>query len=334
MKPPWITSLANRQLGRCFCRGNNCGDISTWDEHFDEFKERIDVVDDMAEDSLTYKPYDIFKYNQDKSGSLKEDDYITILHPLVVGMVNKVTKDSPPLLSILNNAALIFPNLQSIYLTVKVKDILFEGIEIDCRRNATEGKTFTVKRGISNSKDLGRLLAFDGKKELTLWGTKVCNSFKGTDGWIFAPFLNEDEDIWTYSADLCRNIRATFVKKTVFKGVDVFRYEADIGDMEHNEDEKCYCETPKTCLKKGVFDLTKCMGVPIYATLPHFLRTDETYLQQVQGLKPEPENHILTATPIEARKRMQFNLPISPNSKIDLMKSIPDALHPIFWVEE
>lgn len=40
-------------------------------------------------------------------------------------------------------------------------------------------------------------------------------------------------------------------------------------------------------------DLSKCMGVPLYATLPHFLRADNKYLEQVKGLEPKTEEHII-----------------------------------------
>lgn len=92
-----------------------------------------------------------------------------------------------------------------------------------------------------------------------------------------------------------RNIGGTLVENTVVKGVEVRRYEMDLGDMEHSEEDKCYCSTPKTCLKKGVFDLSKCLGVPIYATLPHFLRTDEIYSKQVKGLNATLNDHIIDA---------------------------------------
>lgn len=69
------------------------------------------------------------------------------------------------------------------------------------------------------------------------------------------------------------------------------RYEADFGDMSANEDMKCYCPTPGTCLRKGVFDVSKCMKVPIYVTLPHFYKTDEYFLDQVEGLHPNESIH-------------------------------------------
>lgn len=42
----------------------------------------------------------------------------------------------------------------------------------------------------------------------------------------------------------------------------------------------------------------------------------------------------MTGTPLLAVKRMQFNLPLAPNPKITLMKTLPVSLHPIFWLEE
>nr|ALR72543.1 sensory neuron membrane protein SNMP1b [Colaphellus bowringi] len=345
---------------------------------YDEFKEKIDVLDNDAEDSLTYYPYDIYKFNAEKSGKLSDTDYVTILHPALVGMVNQATRDSPALLSIVNKAiGPIFRDPESIYLTAKVKDILFDGVELNCKvtefaakavctqiksqipgiksdpeksiflfsllgvKNATVGKSIKVSRGISNSRDLGKVLEFDGKKVLKLWYEEQCNHFKGTDGWIIPPLLKPEEGLWSFSADLCRNVVAEYVEDSVTKGVKTRRYEATLADMQNNEEDKCYCPTPKTCLRKGVFDLSKCMGVPILATLPHFLEADEIYLQQVKGLNPILDKHIIriqlepmTGTPIEARKRLQFNLPVSASEKITLMRNVSTSLHPIFWIEE
>lgn len=42
----------------------------------------------------------------------------------------------------------------------------------------------------------------------------------------------------------------------------------------------------------------------------------------------------MTATPISAHKRLQFNMFIHPVPKFKLMKNFPEALLPLFWVEE
>lgn len=48
-------------------------------------------------------------------------------------MVNTVIRDSPALLNVVNKAIPpIFQNTTTIYVTVKVKDILFDGIKVYC----------------------------------------------------------------------------------------------------------------------------------------------------------------------------------------------------------
>lgn len=42
----------------------------------------------------------------------------------------------------------------------------------------------------------------------------------------------------------------------------------------------------------------------------------------------------LTGTPLMAAKRLQFNLEMKPIPQIEIMKSMPDILFPLFWVEE
>jgi len=42
----------------------------------------------------------------------------------------------------------------------------------------------------------------------------------------------------------------------------------------------------------------------------------------------------LTGTPIKAYKKIQFNVIIGPIPKLRLMKSFPEALFPLFWVED
>lgn len=79
------------------------------------------------------------------------------------------------------------------------------------------------------------------------------------------------------------------VNETVVKKIPVKVFETNLGDQSRDPEEKCYCRD--TCLKKGVFDLTKCMGVPLFATLPHFLDTDQDYLKLVDGLRPVHDRH-------------------------------------------
>lgn len=64
------------------------------------------------------------------------------------------------------------------------------------------------------------------------------------------------------------------------------QYTIDLGDQSQNPLEKCFCEAPDKCLKKGVMDLYKCVGIPIIASLPHLYLTDPSYTSTVSGLRP------------------------------------------------
>lgn len=81
------------------------------------------------------------------------------------------------------------------------------------------------------------------------------------------------------------------MKKTKYDGISVNKYTASLGDMSANKEDKCYCYTPDTCLKKGLMDLYKCGGIPIYISMPHFYDSDKSYLEGIEGLNPNQEDH-------------------------------------------
>lgn len=164
-----------------------------------------------------------------------------------------------------------------------------------------------VKRGIKVMHDLGRVVEYDGKKEMSAWSTKECNQYVGTDSTIFPPFLTKEEGIAAFAPDLCRyssplsyafvetfsfrSIVATFVEERDFRGIRVNRFVAGFGDMSTDPKLKCYCPKPDFCLKKGVHDLTNCVGAPIVTSLPHFWDGDESYQKGVRGLHPNEHEH-------------------------------------------
>ncbi|KAL3287346.1 hypothetical protein HHI36_001820, partial [Cryptolaemus montrouzieri] len=70
-------------------------------------------------------------------------------------------------------------------------------------RNATPGKRTVVKRGIRNSQELGKLIEFDGITQLKMYDSEECNTFRGTDGWIFPPFTTKENGLWAFAGELC-----------------------------------------------------------------------------------------------------------------------------------
>lgn len=42
----------------------------------------------------------------------------------------------------------------------------------------------------------------------------------------------------------------------------------------------------------------------------------------------------MTGAPLRAAKRMQFNMEVKPIEMVPLMRTMPELVFPIFWVEE
>ncbi|BES93073.1 Sensory neuron membrane protein 1 [Nesidiocoris tenuis] len=345
---------------------------------FDEWKEKGRLEDDASEDTVSFNMKATWYFQKSRSEGLTGDEMITIPHPVIFSMVMTVEREKPGALPMLAKALpALFNNLSTPFITARAMDILFDGIPINCSskefgpkavctmiaanpkglikaspelylfsffgpKNGTlDEERFTVKRGINDPKEVGSVVKFNDKTELTTWPTPECNALSGTDSTIFPPFIEDNEDIISFSADLCRSLPAKFRYKINYKGIPGNHYTADLGDMSANEDEKCYCPTPDTCLKKGAFDITKCAGAPIILTLPHYYLADPSYLDGVEGLHPEEEKHRIfmnfepiTGTPLGARKRLQFNIKSHPVKKISMMKNLPEGMIPIMWIEE
>ncbi|XP_050507504.1 sensory neuron membrane protein 1-like [Diabrotica virgifera virgifera] len=342
---------------------------------FQEWKEKVDVHDEEDNDIITYLSKDTFTRTSGP-GCVSGQTVVTIPHPMILGLVNAVSRAKPGALSLINKAIKsIYANPTSIFLTAKVDDILFDGVVIKCGvtdfagkaictqlrgsgslkiidendlgfsligpKNATEQKRIKAIRGTKNHHDVGRIVEYDGSPAMSAWPTEECNKIMGTDGTVFPPMMTKEEGLVSFAPDLCRSLKAFWVKKTKYDGIPVNEYTASLGDSSKNEAEKCYCYTPDTCLKKGLMDLYKCAGVPIYVSMPHFYDSDESYVKGVKGLNPNKKEHEIsilfeqmTGGPVSAKKRLQFSMPLEPNQKVDLFKNFTTTVIPMFWVEE
>ncbi|XP_066245542.1 sensory neuron membrane protein 1-like [Euwallacea similis] len=342
---------------------------------YQEWKTKINVNDIEGDDTMSYNPVDTF-ISFFESGCVDFDTEVTVPHPMILGMVNTVVRQKPGALTLIGKAInSIWSNPTTIFTTVKAKDLLFDGVVIHCgvkdfagsaicaqlrqeesltklnendlafsfmgSKNATPGKKIRAYRGVGDFHNVGKIVTYDGKYRLEVWNDSRCDAIKGTDGTIFPPMLKKEDGLVSFAPDLCRALVAKYQKRTKYDGIPVSQYSATLGDPLRNPEEKCFCTTPQTCLKKGLIDLYKCVQVPIYASQPHFYDTDQSYLKGVKGLAPETEKHAikilfepLTGSPVSARKRLQFNMPLEPVAKLELFRNFTPTVLPLFWVEE
>lgn len=160
--------------------------------------------------------------------------------------------------------------------------------------NDSDNGRFKVLRGSKNVFDLNRVVEIDGKDEMEFYEEDYCNQYRGTDGYLFPPFMNKNDSVWVNERSVCLSLAIHPIKSSRFNGITTYTYSTDFGDIANDENLQCYCRAADHCPPKGTFDLFNCVGVPILISLPHFYLTDPKLLNDIgSGLKPDPKLHMI-----------------------------------------
>lgn len=100
------------------------------------------------------------------------------------------------------------------------------------KQNGTDAGRYTVYRGRSSIKDVGKVLEFNEERELDTYDNDTCNQFNGTDGLIFPPFLKDSDEIWAFEHNLCKSFAVKFQSKSEYEDVQTSRFALDIPDVK------------------------------------------------------------------------------------------------------
>uniref|UniRef100_S4RBS0 Platelet glycoprotein 4 n=1 Tax=Petromyzon marinus TaxID=7757 RepID=S4RBS0_PETMA len=214
--------------------------------------------------------------------------------------------------------------------------------------NGSNDGVYTIFTGQGDISRVAIIHEWKYNKSMNFWPDEFCDRIKGTDGSSFPPFLNKKNKLEFFSSDVCRNLVAEFDQRRKLKGIDVYRYllpTSLLSASNKNTANQCYTEylNRTGCTRDGVLDISSCKGgAPVFISLPHFLDGSREYIDDVEGLEPNREDHETyldveptTGITLSVTKRIQINVLLQPVKQIDIFKNVPqDYIFPIIWLNE
>ncbi|CAF3824396.1 unnamed protein product [Rotaria magnacalcarata] len=212
---------------------------------------------------------------------------------------------------------------------------------------------------IERINNLGRIERFNFSTNLSVWSNKYANMINGTDSTIWHPDVKKDEFIYTFMNDICRSVHLKYnqTHKNLFD-IDTYHYILPNDAFANSKDNEGFClnntmengTQQLKCLPSGLFSLSSCVHLsgssiaiplPIIASNPHFLDSDRSIQDAVDGLIPDDISHRsymdlepTTGIIMNGSRRMQFNINVVNDSKIDAISHIHPLVYPMIWVDE
>lgn len=213
------------------------------------------------------------------------------------------------------------------------------------KKNGTHEGEFVFHTGEQNYLDYGKIDTWNGLREMSWWSSNQSNMINGTDGAVFHPLINRNELLYIFAADLCRSIHLAYVEDVDVKGIQAYRF-APPNDVlmspKNNPTNAGFCVPAGDCLGTGVLKVSVCReGAPIVVSFPHFYQADPAYINAIDGLNPNKEEHETyldlqptTGVPIRACKRAQLNIILKRVQGFPKTKNITETIFPIMFVNE
>ncbi|XP_068166979.1 lysosome membrane protein 2a [Antennarius striatus] len=213
------------------------------------------------------------------------------------------------------------------------------------KKNGTHEGEFVFHTGEKNYMDYGKIDTWNGLSKMSWWSSNQSNMINGTDGAVFHPLINRKEVLYIFAADLCRSIHLAYVEDVEVKGIQAYRFAPPMDVLmspKENPTNEGFCVPAGQCLGTGVLKVSVCReGAPIVVSFPHFYQADPKYINAVEGLNPNKEEHETyldlqptTGVPIRACKRAQLNIILKRVPGFPRTKFLNETIFPIMFVNE
>jgi len=240
---------------------------------------------------------------------------------------------------------------------------------VDCKcqwglfrdRNVTLRKPVTIHHGMRNLTMKGWVEKFDNSTTMGWWEEgSICDQVGGQDGATLPPLVSKSQEMEMFISLMCRKINLQFEKTTTHSDLSSYRFippsnafgsHNDSDPLRLNPANSCYCQQSKgfSCLKSGVLNLEPCKvsqelprGAPIALSFPHFYQADPSFLEAIDGLRPNKTLHQFYVDieptlgfPLAIRPRFQLNAIIRKDPDIEIMSNFTDELVlPFLWAQD
>merc|ERR1712123_47745 len=240
---------------------------------------------------------------------------------------------------------------------------------VDCKcqwglfrdRNVTLRKPLKIHHGMADLSKKGWVEEFDSSPTMNWWKPgSECDKLGGQDSSTLPPGWERTQPMDMFISLMCRRMKLIYEKDTQHLGLTSYRFipppnamgsHTDADPVKNNPDNSCFClkEEGFSCFKSGVFNMEPCkrtqelpLGAPIALSYPHFYEADQSFLDAVDGLKPDKEEHQFYVDvvpefgfPLAIRPRFQLNAIIRKDKDIDIMSNFVDELVlPFLWAQD
>merc|ERR550519_396753 len=212
----------------------------------------------------------------------------------------------------------------------------YKGREDSCTKlEGTDGQQFppfiNKEKKWSFQTDICRSMSFVFEKEVDVEGIKAYRFTTSSESqWMNRTdnFCFNDELGELYLGNGTTNVYDACIKET--------------SDPEVLDIKDCNITIPGAKGVDGIQDLHHCFKSPLYVTQPHFYQAETELANIAEGsMNPDPDLHGLqidvepnTGFSIRLHKRIQFNMPMLKDNRIDALKNVTDVVFPVLWIDE
>uniref|UniRef100_A0A6M2DE38 Putative plasma membrane glycoprotein cd36 n=1 Tax=Xenopsylla cheopis TaxID=163159 RepID=A0A6M2DE38_XENCH len=317
--------------------------------------------------TVTFKQRRIWNFMPDMStGTL--DDMVTNLNVIVSTVAYTVRSKHYLIQKAVD--LLMREKREKLVITKSVRELLFDGykdplIDLIRKMNNTgfqipfdkfgwfyarnNSKTydgeFNMFTGEDSMSKLGVLDRWNGVTETKFYQDKSqCSKVVGTTGELWPP-IEGNGKITVFATDICRGVSLTYSKAHSEHGVEGKLYIGDKSVFDNGvsyPENRCYCMSDQAhCpdLEPGMLNVSSCRyGAPAFVSYPHFYLSDQSYLEAVDGLKPDKTLHEFrvalepqTGIPLLVNARLQINMLLQPMKGISMLNNVPKVFVPMMW---